>query len=251
MALSHTGASLDEIEIFPTDLDFSKAMGKMKKVSDKFANGEKFRAVAGGVRAYNKKTGQLFDHPHFPMWVGEPLLEKLKAMFNSPVHLENDAALVGLGEAVYGAGKGEEIVAYITLSTGVGGARIVGGKLDRTHYGFEPGNMIISENEYLEELISGKAIEKRYGKKISEIEDENVWDEVSKILAIGLNNIAVLWSPDVIVLGGSVPNKLKLTEVSEELKKVCKIYPEIPDIKLVELDEKGGLYGGLAYLRKL
>ena len=33
--------------------------------------------------------------------------------------------MVGLGEAVHGAGRGNCIVMYMTISTGVGGARIV------------------------------------------------------------------------------------------------------------------------------
>jgi glucokinase len=49
----------------------------------------------------------------------------------------------GLGEAVFGAGKGREIVVYMTISTGVGGARIVGGKIDASAMGFEPGHQII------------------------------------------------------------------------------------------------------------
>ena len=58
-------------------------------------------------------------------------------------YLANDSDLDGLGEATVGAGKGFNIVAYITVSTGIGGVRIVGGKIDVSTYGFEPGHQII------------------------------------------------------------------------------------------------------------
>src|SRR3989339_806271 len=51
---------------------------------------------------------------------------ELEGGFGAPAVIENDAAVVGLGEARYGAGKSYEIVAYLTISTGVGGAKISG-----------------------------------------------------------------------------------------------------------------------------
>ena len=143
MAISQTGDSLDDVKIFPTNHNFSEAIVQMKTIADEFSKGEKYHAVVGGVRAYDKKRGQLFNQPNFPMWVDEPLLLKLKELFGDSVYIENDAALVGLGEAVYGAGKGSKIVAYITLSTGVGGARITNGKIDETMF---DGNMPCCNN---------------------------------------------------------------------------------------------------------
>lgn len=255
MAASLTGEKLDDVRMFPTNHNFTEAMNAMKTVSDEFAKGEKYHAVVGGVRAYDKKNGQLFNQPHFPMWVGEPLLSKMKEMWGSSVYLENDAAIDGLGEAIYGAGKGSKIVAYLTLSTGVGGARISNGKIDEATYSFEPGNMLIGtikdEVEYVENLISGTAIEKKYGAKPTELDDPIAWEEITELLAVVLNNVSVMWSPDVIVLGGAVPRKLDFVKVNEKLKRLCKIYPTTPVVKIDLLQEEDGLYGALAYLQKL
>lgn len=254
MAVSFTGDKIDEVKIFPTNHNFIEAMEQMRGVSDEFSKGEAYHAVVGGVRSYNRKTGTLFNQPNFPMWVGEPLLQKMKEMWGD-VYLENDAAMVGLGEAVYGAGKDNRIVAYITLSTGVGGARIVNGKIDETNYGFEPGNMLLTANneetEYLENLISGSAIEKRYGKSPFELLDTEAWDAIARQTAFGLNNVIVMWSPDIVVLGGSVPQKIDFAKVNEYLAQNCKIYPDLPKVVMAEIDEQGGLYGGLAYLNNL
>lgn len=254
MAISQTGEVLDDVKLFPTNHNFQEAMEQMEREADEFSRGEKYDAVVGGVRAYNKKTGTLFHQPNFPMWDNEPLLDKMKEMWGS-VYLENDAAIVGLGEATRGAGKDYKIVAYVTLSTGVGGCRITNGKIDDTDYGFEPGNMIVNgtgeQVQCLEQLVSGSAIEKKYGKSPFQLEDSSAWDEIVENVAVGLTNVAVMWSPEIIVLGGSVPQKINFEKVNEAFKRHCKIYPEVPRVVKAEIDEQGGLYGGLSYLQKL
>src|SRR6185436_9338463 len=87
---------------------------KLKEVSDELVAEAKLDAVYGGL---SRKLG--LDQ------------SELNKLFNCPVYLENDAALCGLGEASVGAGQGSKIMVYLTISTGVGGARIVGGKIDR------------------------------------------------------------------------------------------------------------------------
>ena len=71
--------------------------------------------------------------------------------------IANDTAVVGLGEAHRGAGIGYNIVTYITVSTGVGGTRIVDGRIDRRIYGFEPGHQTIDiDNSVWEGSASGQ-----------------------------------------------------------------------------------------------
>ena len=253
MAISHTGEKVDDVKLFPTNHNFYEAMEQMKNVASELSSGEKYHAVVGGVRSYNYKTGYLFDHPNIPLWVGEPLLLKMKEAWGD-VYIENDCVMVGLGEAVYGAGKGNKIVAYVTLSTGVGGCRITNGKADPTEYSFEPGNMLIlgpDGQDYLENVVSGSAIEKRYGVSPFNLEDQKAWDDVSELVSVGLNNVAVMWAPNIIVLGGSVPQRINFDKVNEDLKMHCKIYPEVPKVVKAEIDEQGGLYGALAYLKNL
>ena len=253
-AISYTGEKVDDVKLFPTNHDFPSAIEEMKKVAQDLGKGEKYHAVVGGVRSYNKKTGTLFNQPNFPMWVDAPLLQTMKDLWGD-VYIDNDCVMVGLGEAVYGGGKDHRIVAYITLSTGVGGCRITAGKVDETVYSFEPGNMIVpgydGEIDVMENVVSGSAIEKRYGVSPFDLEDPKAWEEISENVAIGLNNVAVMWSPDVIVLGGSVPQRINFDIVNEYLKMHCKIYPEVPPVVKAEIDEQGGLYGALAYLKKL
>lgn len=81
MALSHTGDVLDDVKLFPTNKNFEEAMEEMKRVSEEFSKGEKYHAVVGGVRAYDQRKGELFNHPNYPMWVGKPLLLTMQQMW--------------------------------------------------------------------------------------------------------------------------------------------------------------------------
>lgn len=257
LAISETGERIDNSQIIPTPTNFSEGMREFKRIANLLTKGETITISAGGVRALNREKTSLIDHPHFPLWVNEPLKESLQEITGGKVYLENDAAMAALGEATRGAGADCKIVAYLTVSTGVGGARIVNQRIDENSLGFEPGHMIIDlsgeksigQAGYLEAIISGTALEEKHTKKAYLIDDHQIWEEVDKTLAAGLNNICVLWSPDIIVLGGSLMNKISLYKVQQELKRLLQIFPEPPEVVHSKLDEKAALVGALEYLK--
>ena len=173
-----------------------------------------------------------------------------------------DAALVGLGEAVSGTGKGHRIVAYMTVSTGVGGVRIVNGKIDENALGFEPGHQVINfdgpnctgcgVSGHLESYICGRDVEAKYKMKPYEIADPKIWDDLAKYLAYGVNNTLIHWSPDILVLGGSMMKRvgIPIDNVRQYVKQFTKILPQTPPIELASLGDWGGLYGGLELYRQ-
>jgi predicted NBD/HSP70 family sugar kinase len=239
------GDGFEEPVIFETSSDFDTQINLFAEKAREVAKGREIKKVAGGM------TRALFGGDY------ENFKQKLSQKLGAEVLVENDSAVVGLGEANFGAGKGFSIVAYITVSTGVGGARIVDGELDERMFGFEPGKQIIDiqdgEAKSLEDLISGKALEEKAGKHPKEILDPNVWEEHAKLLAIGLNNVIVEWSPNVVVLGGSMITgdpAIPLDKTEEYLKEILKVYPEIPVIKKAELGDFGGLFGSISNTKK-
>ena len=252
--------------VVSTPKDFSEGMDTLKRIIDNIAQGltaenRAVTAIVGGIAGpLNSEKSMLVKSPNLSGWVGHNIKKTLHDAYKVPVVLENDAALVGLGEAHFGAGRGKSIVAYLTVSTGVGGARIVDGKIDESALGFEPGHQIIDpdnsfcpacEGNDLEAYVSGTAIEKRFGVKPYEIHDDAVWDELAKFLAYGLNNTIVHWSPDVVVLGGSMMKEvgIPIPAVRKHLAEVLKIFPNIPLVEKAELGDFGGLYGALAHAR--
>lgn len=62
-------------------------------------------------------------------WRDVPLRKLLRERLQTEVLLDNDANLAALGEHVFGAGRGVNNLVYITVSTGVGGGLILGGRL--------------------------------------------------------------------------------------------------------------------------
>lgn len=249
-----------------TPKDFNEGLDTLKRIIDNLAQGlasqnHAVTAIVGGIAGpLNAEQTMLVKSPNLGGWVGHDLKNALHDAYKVPVELENDAALVGLGEAHFGAGRGKSIVAYLTVSTGVGGVRIIDGKIDRASFGFEPGHQIIDpdnslcptcEGNDLEAYVSGTAIEKRFGVKPYEIHDAAVWDELAKFLAYGLNNTIVYWSPDIVVIGGSMMKEvgIPIEAVRKHLAETLKIFPSIPPIEKAELADFGGLYGSLAYAR--
>ena len=265
IALSRDGETFGEPVILDTPKDFTAAVELLKHEAFRLTGGELIDIAAGDVAAVLSRDKRVIKNaPHLAGWNGKPIVDELATQLTTKVIIENDASLVGLGEAVFGAGKGHEIVAYITVSTGVGGARIVSGKIDASAMGFEPGHQIIDATGSLaltsvgghgmdlEGSISGTAINARYGKKPYEITDEKFWDEMARLLAYGLNNTIVHWSPDVVVIGGSMMKEIGIPveRVRLHLAGILHIFTQLPLIEHSTLGDIGGLYGALALIKK-
>lgn len=264
LAKSLNGKTFEPPKIIPTPQDFEQAMRALAALAIAVGGGQKIVTAAGGAPGpMDRKHNFLLNAPNLPRWRGKPLRRRLQQAFGAPVFLENDSAVVGLGEAAVGAGKGYNPVAYITISTGVGGARIVNGKIDFNALGFEPGHQIVDLDGSLdagynlkgtlEGYVSGAALKARYGKLPTEISDARVWNVWAKRLAVGINNTIVHWSPEAVVLGGSIitrgPGGL-LSKVSAELNKTLKIFPRPPKLIKAALGDFGGLYGALELIKQ-
>ncbi len=74
-------------------------------------------------------TGTVVNFPHLPEWKGVELCRILSEALGAPARLDNDANLGALAEHRWGAGRGLDDMVYITVSTGIGGGVIVGGRL--------------------------------------------------------------------------------------------------------------------------
>ncbi|MFC1600681.1 ROK family protein [Patescibacteria group bacterium] len=258
------GEDLDKVESFDTPPNFDDAISTLSKFKEK-----PIEKVVGGIAGVlDKSKNKLVRSPNLHGWVNTPIKNRLEGVFETKVVLENDAALAGLGEASFGAGKGKEIVAYLTISTGIGGARIVDGKIDTTNWGFEPGRQIIDIDkslwpecvnfnpEYIppgsvESYASGAALNFRYGKPSYDIEDEDVWGQVEKFLTVAIYNTIAYWSPEIIILGGGMVSKdaVSLENIKNDLGSMVKIFPDIPEVVKAQLNDKSGLYGALSLLK--
>ena len=259
VAFSPDGENFDDPEIFPTPENFNDGIAAIKEAAKKVSKGMEVKFACGGVAgSLSKDKRNTLVLPNIRGWEKKPLAEELEKVLGVAVFLENDAALGGLGEAVYGAGKGFDIVVYITVSTGIGGSRIVDKKIDANTFGFEPGHQIIDilddgSAKSLLDYASGSSIKRIYNKEAKDIDDEKIWNDLSKKLAYGIHNVIVFWSPDIVVLGGSIMNSpgISLEKVKSSLKDTLKIFPEYSKIEKASLGDYCGLWGAIAYLNNL
>jgi glucokinase len=60
---------------------------------------------------------------------GLPVAARFRQAFGAPATVENDANAAALGEARFGAGMGARVMLYFTISTGIGGAIVMGGEV--------------------------------------------------------------------------------------------------------------------------
>lgn len=257
VGVSFDGQTITSSEIFKTPKDFDEGVNAIETVARKLLLGKPAQAMAGGVAGplTTDKSGTV-NAPHLPGWSGRPLKLELSTRFGCDVHLENDTAMAGLGEAIFGSGKESKIVAYMTISTGVNGVRVVNGRLETNSIGFEIGHQIVDldgsmRHADLESLISGTALERRYGQSAEDITNPAIWEDEARLTAYGINNIIVFWAPDIVVLGGSLMKRLSVERVKMYVKNILKLYPELPLIAKSELGDLGGLWGALHYLNTL
>jgi glucokinase len=77
----------------------------------------------------DRARGALLGPPNLPGWNDVPLRDALADGLDAPAHLENDASAAALAEWRFGAGRGFRDLVYLSMSTGVGGGLVLGGRL--------------------------------------------------------------------------------------------------------------------------
>ena len=194
--------------------------------------------------------GVIQSAPHLSAWEGFDFANALTQALSIPVHIQNDAELAALGEATYGAGKGYPLVAYVGIGTGIGGALVSEGSVAPHAAGFEPGHQVldVSTGETFEGLVSGSALQTKHGEP-AHLLPRSVYEENTPILAAGIYNVLLTWSPDVLVLGGSLMNEengYRLSTVEEAVREIAHALPTVPPIIRASLGDSCGLYGALA-----
>jgi len=123
-------------------------------------------AIPGPTDPYQ---GIVMKAPNLPGWINLPLKQIMEQRLGRPVFLGNDANLAALGEWKFGAGRGHDDVLYLTISTGIGGGVISGGRMllgarglaaEVGHTLLDPNGPLCGCGQYghFEALASGTAI---------------------------------------------------------------------------------------------
>lgn len=253
IATSNDFETLSEVEKFRTPKDIPNLKQEILNSVQKLTQNQSIDNICVGVPGIvNQQTKTFIAFPNIPVLDNQPFSSILDFPAQN-IFVKNDALLATLGEATTGAGKDYKTVAYLTLSTGVGGARIHNKTIDETYRFFEPGHQIIlgHSNGQLGSYVSGTAFEQIYKVKPLDCNDQKIWNQYAINLAYGLTNVIAMWAPDVIVLGGGVSNQFDrfIKPLNQNLININEGMFEIPPIVKSFYMDKAALYGGLAYLK--
>jgi predicted NBD/HSP70 family sugar kinase len=194
-----------------------------------------FKAGGVGIPAIkmDRKHGRAANYGNLP-WRNTPVQADLERIFDCPFVVENDAKMAGLSEAMLLKTEYSK-VAYVTVSTGVGFALVVDGKID-INIGDGGGRILKVEHKgkhvALDDFASGRAIVNRYGKRASDIHDKETWQKICRDLAKGFIPLIAMMEPEVLVIGGSVG--VYFDHFGDLLRAELKKY-ELPSIFIPEL----------------
>jgi len=179
-------------------------------------------------------------------WRDTDVAQRLGRRLGVPVGLDTDVNGAALAEGRWGAARGLEDYAYVTVGTGIGVGSIVRGRsifgMNHTELGHirvarVPGDTFAGVCPYhgdcIEGLASGPAIEARAGKPASQLAPEDpAWGFVVHGLAQLLHTMVLTTAPARIFLGGGVMSaQTHLFErIQQELKRSLNGYVDAPEI---------------------
>lgn len=184
-------------------------------------------AVVGVPGRVDYGSGALEYAPNLPdSWRDDLTEANLTAVLELDVALANDADLATVGEAWFGAGRTYSDVAYLTISTGIGAGVVNGGLLvhgrrsvaEVGHTIVDGRAMIEGRPATVEDLGSGTALTDLAreagladsGEALVDLVEDgdvtatSVLERVVFSAAIGAVNLAHLFTPEVIVIGGGL-----------------------------------------------
>lgn len=276
--VDETGRVLSSLEC-PTDAGkgFEDGLDRITKML--FQTADESRELLQGIGIgstgpVNPHKGSFGQVEFLPGWEGANLVEKLSKAFGISAAIENDADAAALGEWAWGVGRGTSRFLLVTVGTGIGVGIILDGKLYRGVNGSHPeiGHHVIDEAGPVcfcgsrgcwETFASGPAVERWAQSKHPEGKwfsakqlciDADQGDQfalsatkrTAHYLGLGLANLVMLFTPDMIALGGGLlqSHHLFWPAIMETIRTNCSLVP-YQDVKIVPagLGAKSGLIG--------
>jgi glucokinase len=226
-------------------------------------------AIAGAVVGVPGPVSYIDGTPlrltNLPGWDGHIDARVLARRLGIPVALANDADLAALGEHRFGAGRGTQDLVYVTVSTGVGAGVVLGGRLAHGRRSIaEAGQTIVDLDggATLEAAANGAALARLAGvpgpeatrrAALGEPRAIEAFERVGRALGAGILNLALLFGPERVVVGGGVAKS------GERLLGPVRAYleqagpPRGVTVEVVRgaLGDDAGLRGGVAFWNDL
>ncbi len=216
------------------------------------------------------RAGRLVDPPNLVGWDHFEIVRHVREQTGLTALLNNDANVAGLAEALRGAGQGYDSVAFMGISTGIGGAFVLDGRLYNGAHGnaAEFWSMIVNEDSRchknanpgsLNEQCSGSGLATAATALFGTPTDARtlfaraaeghegaarVIEKAADTLARGIANISCTLDPAVIVIGGSVAiHNPSYIARATELAKNYIVYSEDIVVRPAVFGDDAGMLG--------
>lgn len=243
-----------------TPYNFEDGIVLLKNMIKEVSTGKKIKAIGASIGGPLDWKNGIVSPLHQPEWRNIPLKKIFEDEFDCPFYVDVDTNIAALGEWIARNGTPKRLL-YLTISTGMGGGFVVDGKIYRGADGEHPeighqsikwsGNFekIICEcgaEDCLEELVSGNGIKRLYKKPAEALTDDE-WMEIGFNLGQGLRNLSLIYTPDLIAIGGGVAfggGEKLLKPAREIMNKSLKIVP-IPKVELSIIGYEAALIGAI------
>lgn len=213
----------------------------------------------GGPVNFERQTITLSTH--VAGWERFPLLDRIEAITGIRPVVDNDANVGALGEYRFGAGVGADPLFYMTLSTGIGGGIIVGGRIYRGADSFagELGHLTVRPDgpECLcgsfgcyERMCCGLWLEKDFGRPARELLLDPAFTAKYVVdLARGLKAAIMILNPARVVIGGGISKagEMLFDPLRAELRRQITSWSRARiDVEPAKLKDDSVLYGAMA-----
>jgi polyphosphate glucokinase len=143
-------------------------------------------------------------------WIGTAVEKLLSSATGCPVYVRNDAAVAGIAELEFGAGKGKKgTVILITIGSGLGSAVFTDG--------------VLLPNSELGHLKFKGMIAEHYAADSIRKRLELSWDDWGNRFNEYLQHLEFIFSPDLILLGGGSSKKFE--KYKHLIKTDCSVIP--------------------------
>lgn len=272
------GVVLRKIAPTPVEAEVPAVLlGLLADVGATAGHGEVSHAVVGLPGAVDYETGCLLWAPHLPeSWCGSLSAHLLSDRLGLHVLVANDADMAAVGEATFGAGAGiDDVVAYLTVSTGIGAGVVNRGRLVRGNHSLgEVGHSVIDWRAWrsgapgtLEELASGsglarQALEAGLGSMNAQAllaaavgGDDSaraLWEDAVAACAAGVCNLALAFAPRAVIIGGGLGCRPEFFgPLREIVLQRDEHRPTDLSVLLSSLGDDAGLAGAAAWTRAL
>jgi glucokinase len=238
-------------------------------------NAEVTHAVVGLPGAVDYEAGRLVSAPNLPSgWPESLSSDQLSGHLALRVHVANDADLAAVGEAAFGAGAGiDDVVAYLTVSTGIGAGVIDRGRLVRGRHSFgEFGHSVVDWRAWreglpgtLEELSSGSGMARQASEsglgqmdaqsvleaaRNEDVGARSIWEDAVAACAAGVCNLVMAFAPRMVIVGGGIGRRPEFFDPLREVVLQRKEHrPAALSIVLSALGDDAGLSGAAAWTK--